>query len=288
MDDIETGLAMEGRKNPIRLGNVVSVIIIVITFAIMTTNVQITSAIDLANIGVSFFLILFLSNLIYLVNFSNSAQKAKNGEIYIEAKSYYEERKTELIKLDWMEVLENFCEYYISKEIERAKKCHLAKACIRYDEYLNYAGSTKGSLKKHGLTKGKINAILAADKVKPIVLTPEMIYKFGGHTGQRNPLGMSPNTKSTIKRATKIATSVLTSLLTASIALDLVMQPTWQMLCMCLVKLVPVIGNWYIGVRDGTESVEGDLVKYIKTQADLISQAVNHVPNGQKVDKKTE
>ena len=267
-------------------GNIVTLVIVFIAFSIMTTDLQLTSIFEWAAIGLTFFVILVLSNLVYLINFSSSVEKAKEGEIYREAKEYYEERKKALTSLNWAEILEQYCAHYVKNELERTRKIILSRVGISYEMYLEkYISKTKKELKKEPLTKAKIKAIVKANDVRPITLTPEMIYNFGGKDGTvRNPLGMSPGKKSALKRIGKVVTSFITSLFSASIALKFVMAPSWEMFCLCLTKMLPIIYNWYVGRRDGKASIENDLAPYVRIQADLMSQAVNYIPSGQKVD----
>ena len=267
-------------------GNVVTMVIVFIAFSIMTTDLQLTSIFEWATIGLTFFVILILSNLVYLINFSSAVEKAKEGEIYLEAKAYYEEQKKSLMGLNWAETLELYCSQYVKNELERTRKVILSRVGIHYDTYMEkYISKSKKELKKEIISKSKIKAILKANSVKPITLTPEMIYNFGGKDGTiRHPLGLSPGKKSTLKRVGKVVTSFATSFLSASIALRFVLSPSWEMFCLCLTKLLPIIYNWYVGRRDGKASIENDLAPYVKTQADLMSQAINYVHTGQKMD----
>ena len=282
-------LNLDKPKIPVRFGGVVSCVIVFIAFAIMTTNVQLASVFDFANLGLSFFIILFLSNLIYLINFSSSAKNSKLSDVFLEAKKRYDDTKTKLTELDWMRVLDEFCRSYVAKDLERARINILMRAGIKYEDFIEkYIGKSMAELKNAKLSKEQLKVIKKAKAVKPIVLTSDMIFTFGGKVGtHRGPLGLSPGKKSAIKRSRKVVTSIFTSLITATIALEFVMQPSWQMFCFCLVKTIPILYNWFAGNRDGTDSVEIDLVGYIGTQSDLMSQAIQfNSQSGQKVDTK--
>ena len=59
-----------------------------------------------------------------------------------------------------------------------------------------YVGMSKKALRQVAeLTEPQRKAIIKANKVKPIKLTPEMIFKRGRGAGRRVPLGTNPTTK---------------------------------------------------------------------------------------------
>ncbi len=262
-------------KFSFKLGNVVTGFILIVVLAVMTTDIKLNAAVEIVELGLSFFIIVLASNLCYLTCYSSGISKAKLSDIYKEAIRGYNEVKKELYKLNWREILCAFCDNYVEKELEKTRRCIVNRVGIKYESYIkDYIGKGRRDLKQLNLTGPQLKAILKANNTKPIKLTPEMLYKIGRADFKREPLGASPERKRHRKQIGKVAKTTLTSLLTAMIALDFVISPSWEMLCLCLVKLLPVVCNCFVGYKDGVENVEIDTVNYMNDQADLMSQAL--------------
>jgi hypothetical protein len=275
MDEFEQSLEEKQNKISLKFGNFVTYFIIFLVFAVMTTDVKVNTFVKLAELGLSFFIILVASNLCYLTNFSNGIAKAKLGEIYTNALGNYIKTKKQLSQYDWRDILEDFCQDYIDKELERTRKNILSNAGVKYSTYIEeYIGKDKDKINKLPLTSIQKKAINKANKIKPIVLTPEMLYKIGRDGKRRTPLGEAPDTKRAKKKIGKVAKTTLTAFVTSLIALEFALTPSWEMFCMCLVKLYPVVSNCFIGYKDGIDSVEIDTVNYMNDQADLMCQAM--------------
>lgn len=127
------------------------------------------------------------------------------------------------------------------------------------------------------LTEPQRKAIIKANKVKPIKLTPEMIFKRGRGAGRRVPLGTNPTTKKGTAFVVKFIKISVTTLLTSIIVLDVVVNPSWATFAACCLKLMPVILNGFTGYKMGYENIVYDTVNYMSDQIDLIHQFQQYV-----------
>lgn len=72
------------------------------------------------------------------------------------------------------------------------------------------------------LSKMQADTIINANKVKPITLTPDMIFKRGRGNNKRSPLGMNPQTKKKWNFGIKFVTTLITSVLMSVIACEVI------------------------------------------------------------------
>jgi hypothetical protein len=124
------------------------------------------------------------------------------------------------------------------------------------------------------LTKLQRAAIKKANGVKPIKLTPDMIVTKTMGNPRRSPLGLAPSIKKALVFSGKFSTTALTSLLTIWIALDVIMNPDWNVLVMALLRILTVVLNGFSGWQFGYDNVVVDRVNYLSDKCDLMEQAL--------------
>ena len=122
------------------------------------------------------------------------------------------------------------------------------------------------------LSQEKKAAIIKANAIKPIKLTPEMIMKRGRGNKRRAPLGVRPETAKTINYVVKLATTVGTSIFTGMIALEAISNPSWATFAELCIKLLMVILSGFTGYKMGYENITINTVDYILDQTDLLNQ----------------
>ena len=260
-------------------GIFVGIFIIFVVIVVFTTDIKLTSVFDWTALGLSFFVLLFCAFSMYL-NFSDSGIKAgRTSDTYIKSKAAYDELKKEVIDRKMQGRLPEFCRFYIEEELRNTRNSLLTEVGIDFAEYQEcYVGKDKVALEKiPSLSKSQIEAILSANNIKPIKLTPEMILKRGRGASQRKPLGMQPEKKRGVDYGIKFVKTCLTSVLLAVIGLDVIVSPSWAMFAACLLKLFPVVLNGFMGYKSGYENIVVDTVNYMNDQADLMRQLIHYV-----------
>lgn len=252
--------------------------LVFVVIVVFTTEIKIASVEFWAQLGLSFFVLLFCSYSMY-VNCSDSGLKAGRGsETYVACKEEYDALKTEIVEKKYQARLCEFCRFYIDRELREVRTNILGEVGISYEKYIsNYVGKDKGTLKAdENLSKGQVAAILKANKTKPVTLTPEMIFKRGRGNGHRSPLGSKPEVKRSVHYVVKFIKTSVTSLLTGVIVLDVIKTPTWATFAACCLKLLPVILNGFVGYRMGYENITVDTVNYMQDQKDLMQQLIEY------------
>lgn len=260
-------------------GIFIGIFIIFVVIVVFTTDIKLTSAAEWAALGLSFFVLLFCSYSMYLNASDSGAKAGRQSDTYKESNTHYDTLKKDIINNKMQGRLSEFCRYYIEEELQNARNAILTEVGVDYDVYQGeYIGKDKRDLEKlENLSKAQIEAILKANKINPIKLTPEMILKRGRGSHRRNPLEMKPETKRGIKYVVKFIHTCILSVITAVIVLDVVVNPTWATFAACCLKLFPVILNWFMGYKMGYENIVIDTVNYMNDQADLMQRLKNYV-----------
>lgn len=268
------------------LGNAgifVGIFIIFAVIVIVTTDIKITSFEDAAVLGLDFFLLLFCSYSMYLTCSDSGMRHGRKTDTYTQALITFNAKKKALLDATNQEKLCEFCRYYIETELKEARVAVLSLAGISYDEYKDkWLGTDDLTVNRsESLSKAKKQAIIHANRIKPIRLTPEMILARGRGNSRRAPLGIAPEAKKKAAFGMKFATSIATSLLFSTITLSLIEEPTWTMIASCAMKLLAVVMNGFAGYKLGFENVVFDTSNYIESQIALIDQAMQFCESGE-------
>ena len=214
------------------------------------------------------------------VNGSGSGVRAgRKSEIYLAAKNLYDNLKREIIDRKMHGRLTEFCRYYIEEELRNTRNSLLTEVGIDFAKYQEcYVGKDKAALEKiPSLSKSQVEAILAANKVKPIKLTPEMILKRGRGSARRNPLGIEPEKRRRAGYAMKFFLTFGLAILMTVITLNPKANLTWGTFAECILKLFPVMLNGFTGYKNGYENIIVHTVNYINDQIDLMRQLIHYV-----------
>lgn len=257
-------------------GIVMGVFLMFAVIVAVTTDMRLTSFEEVAALGMDFLTLLFLSYSMY-VNCSDSGMRAGlQSDTYKAGFEKFETLKKHIIEAGIQGHLGKFCYYYIEREHRLARTTVLAIAGLSYDRYYSsYVGKDKDTIMcDNSLSKAQKMAIMKANKIAPIRLTPEMIMKRGRSSHRRAPLGITPESKKGINFGAKFASTLLISLGMSMIVLEAVEEPTWEIVATCCLKLLAVALNGFNGYKFGYENIVFDTVNYMEDQADLMQQAV--------------
>ena len=178
-------------------GIFVGVLLMFAVVVVVTTDIRLTSFEEIAALGLDFFLLLFVSYSMY-VNCSDSGMRAGlQSETYTGGLSAFETLKKHIIDTKMQARLGEFCCHYITEELRNSRTTVLAIVGFSYEEYMEkYVGKDDETIQKDKtLSKAQKKAIIKANGIEPVKLTPEMIMKRGRGSSRRAPLGMTPETK---------------------------------------------------------------------------------------------
>ena len=260
-------------------GIFVGMLLMFAVIVVVTTDIRLTSFEEIAALGIDFFLLLFVSYSMY-VNCSDSGMRAGwQSESYTNGLTSFETLKKQIIDARMQARLGEFCRYYIEEELKNSRTTVLAVVGFSYEEYMDkYVGKDIETIRTdHTLSKNQKKAILKANRIEPVRLTPEMIMKRGRGSGRRAPLGTTPETKKGIQFGTKFISTFVISLAMSILVLEAVAEPTWMLIATCCLKLMAVVINGFNGYKFGYENIVFDTVNYMSDQTDLMQQAVQYI-----------
>ena len=144
---IEKGGAAKKRLTRSILNNTgifVGFFLVFVVIVVFTTEINITSVEFWAQLGLTFFILLFCSYCMY-VNCSDSGLKAgRVSDTYQDCKNEYEELKAQIIERKYQSRLCEFCRYYIDRELRETRTNILSEVGISYEKYIDkYVGKDK-------------------------------------------------------------------------------------------------------------------------------------------------
>ena len=260
-------------------GIFVGVFLMFAVIVIVTTDISLTSFEQVAALGLDFFLLLFCSYSMY-INCSDSGMRAGlANKGYIDTLAVFEEHKKTIVERRMQVRLPEFCRHYIEEELKNSRMDVLVIVGLSYDIYKEkYMSMDKEKVKAlTELSEVQKEAVIKANAITPVKLTPEMIMKRGRGSYRTSPLGVKPETKKMLNFGGKFLTTFLVSLMMVIMVFDVVIEPTWAIVASCVLKLLAVVMNGFGGYKFGYENIVFDTVNYINDQTDLMRQAIQYI-----------
>lgn len=259
-------------------GVLVGMFLMFAVIVITTTDIRIVSFDQIAALSLDFFLLLFVSYSMYVTSTDSGMRSGLQSDLYKNALNTFESRKKSIVEAKQQTRLHEFCLYYINEELKNSRMNILAVVGFSYEEYMaKWVMLDKEAIEKNTtLTKVQKKAIISANTIRPVKLTPEMIMKRGRGSSRRAPLGTKPETKKKINFGAKFAISFLIAGIMSIIALDMAEEPSWVMFASCLLKLLSVVMNGVQGYKFGYENIVFDTADYITDQTDLMEQFIQY------------
>ena len=255
-------------------GIIIAGVILVCVAIVMTSDISFISINDIKDFSIEAFILLFLCNGLYGSMYHSGMLSAKQLERYKKLKIEFARLQDEIKEAGLIKKLSQFCKNYVDTEHQAIRTILLERADVTWKEYLKYRHCSRRSLQEKGLSKFKINGILAANKVKPILLTADRLYKDGGRglDESRSPLRTAPSYKRFFDFYVNFYKTAFTSVGMCFVGFQLFSDPSWETMCAVAIKIVAFILTGYSGYRHGYDSVAITECNYVSDQIDLLEQ----------------
>ena len=259
-------------------GVFIAVSIVFAVIFIVSNEISVTSAWDLASFGLDFFLLLFCTYAMYIGCADSGSKAGLMTQAYNATSKRFDDKKEKVIQSGYQKHLLEFCQDYIERELRSSRTTILSNVGVDYEEYCEkYAGKDKQTINAlEGISKIQKKAINTANDVKPIRLTPEMIMMRGTSANRRSPLGTHPRTRKNKSFGGKFISSASITLVTTAIVLQTTSKPLSVIIATCAMKLVTIIVNGFLGYKMGYENIVVYTVDYMSNQTDLMEQAIRY------------
>lgn len=268
-------------KKKMLFGGARTLVIALTLFAVIvvtTADIRLVTVRSLADLGLDFFILLFVSYGMYVCCADGGISAGYATDSYKKSVARFDTLK-EKIEESMLTRMEEFCDHYADQELRRMRMHYLAVVCIPYEVYLEkYVTLGKREVKRiPGLKRGQKRAIIKANAIKRIRMTPERIMTLGKNVRSRAVLGVTPETMKNIAFGKRFVRMSIISAMMSIIAFDMVAEPTWVMFATVCLKLVAVVINGYDGHRTGFANITTHTVGYINAQSMLMSQAIQYI-----------
>ena len=254
-------------------GNARIFVIALVFFTVIvvtTTDIRFVTIRSLADLGVDFFIFLFVSYGMPVCCVDGGVSAGYATKVYEESVERFTTLKNK-IEDTMLTRMNDFCQYYCDE--------YLSVVCIPYDVYLaKYV--TLGKKEVNAIKELKSRekkAIIKANAVRRIKITPERIMTLGKNVRTRSVLAMSPDTLKRIAMSKKMVRMLIISAFMTTIAFDMMAEPTWVVFASCVLKLAAVAFQGYDGHREGFNNITAHTVDYINNQSMLMSQAIQYI-----------
>lgn len=259
-------------------GIAIGAFIMLVVAVVTTMDINITSFTAIASLGLNFFVFLFGSYYVYISWMDSGMRAGLRSNAYKEANKEYCELKAIIEGKRLQGLLFPFCKDYVARELANVRTSILSIVGIDYVVYTErwLAKDAEYINSSEELTKAQKKAIIKANGVKAIKLTPEMFMRVGQGSKRRSPLGMAPSTKKEIQNGIKLLTSLCVSLVTTLIAFDGTAEVVLARVAPCMLNLVIIAANGFSGYRHGFENIVVDSVNYINGQSDLVKEFIEY------------
>lgn len=286
-------ISLEKKKlSQLILGNARTLVIAFILFTVivvMTTDISLITVSSIKDFGLEFFLILFASYAMYVCCADGGMNAGYATEEYKGAVKRFFDLKEKILGNTQFTRMNEFCAYYIADDLKRVRTQYLIVAGIKYEEYLDkYVKLDKSEIENiKELTKLQKKAILKANKVKPIHFTPDMMIssqESGGYT--RFALSITPKMYKNFAFGTKFIKMSLVAVGMSLIALQVILQPSWNVFAEVCMKLFAVVINGFDGWTMGYNYIVSKTVKYTNDQSYLMTRAIQYVESHPLTDDK--
>lgn len=272
----EQGVRKWMAKSVVGYGGIaISMFLMFITVMVVTTDITLSWS-SIARLSTDFFLLLFCSYASYICCADSGAKAGKISKAYTDVVKKIESLQQSLIDKKIHCILGDFCKEYIATELKNAKTYYLVMAGIDYDEYIaKYSKLEDEQINGlNNLSAAQKKALISANAVRPIKLSPEQIIKQGGSGLRRSPLYLSPVTRKRANYIIKFVSIVAISLGMSLIAFNDISGSSWSIFVKICVKLGSVLYNCFSGYKNGYENIVVHSVSYMQEQISLMQQAI--------------
>lgn len=251
-------------------------VVIIATLLISVANVQlgVSNGIQPVSTVIRSILLWICSYLMYTVYLSWGSQKGKETNDYKKAIGEYQTEKEKILKEDYTK-LAKYCIHYIKDELKSNRISVLSEIGMKYEEYeQRYLGKSTKEIQTLNIPEDKKAVIIQANSIKPTKLTPSMLM-VSNTVNSRNLLSTDVETIIKKDKFIKIITSAFFSMVVGSVFIDVSVLNGWSILITCLLNLLPLVLNIFMGGYQGFKA-------YSVNEVENLNGKITHFKNCQK------
>ena len=193
---------------------------------------------------------------IHLILRSYARRKGRETEGWKAAKAKLSENREKIIKGDLTLRVSEYCRAWEVWDVDNVRKRILSEVCISLEKFkVTYNLYTEEELpqKFPDLTKEQVKAIVKAKHVKRLHYDESYITDNESHGIWRSSPSGGIKTKTIIRiqTAQTLFTTAIASIFSVSIGVELIVNPTFATVVMCLIKLSVLLIMGVVGMVSG-------------------------------------
>lgn len=258
---------------------IVGIFIIIVAITVLTTDIKLTSFVNVAAISLMCFVIFFAAYAMYINTAGAGSRAGLDTSVYKAAKARHDKLREEIIEKKAIGKLPDFCRKYVDDELVNARKDILTRVGIDYKIYEEkYLGQSKKKIKKEAsLSDLERAAIIDANNVMPIELNADMVFKSQSGRRSRNPLGANPRDIKARNYVSRFLQTFAFSIIPAIIVLEVSSSFTWASFAAVLLKIFPIVAHAFYGYEFGYKYITVYVVDFMNSQSDIMQDFLHNL-----------
>ncbi len=247
-------------------------IMIIVIFMTYLTEVSFNGNIDWKNVGFSGALMYVCTVSFYFLLRSFSSRKGRLTQNHLKAQERIEKNNAEIVEKGYASRTREYCRAWEDAEIDSARSHVLADAGITLErfkeEYCKYTAKELAAAFP-GLTEYQRETIARAKKIKRLRYDESYLTVYDKHGRRKAPSGgFTTRTMRHIQTVQTLITTALSSVFSVYMALDIITNPSFATVVMCLVKIVIILGCGAWGMIGGWNMSSVREVEELNAKAD--------------------
>ena len=247
-------------------------IMIIVIFMTYLTEVSFNGNIDWKNVGFSGALMYVCTVSFYFLLRSFSSRKGRLTQNHLKAQERIEKNNAEIVEKGYASRTREYCRAWEDAEIDSARSHVLADAGITLErfkeEYCKYTAKELAAAFPD-LTEYQRETIACAKKIKRLRYDESYLTVYDKHGRRKAPSGgFTTRTMRHIQTVQTLITTALSSVFSVYMALDIITNPSFATVVMCLVKIVIILGCGAWGMIGGWNMSSVREVEELNAKAD--------------------
>lgn len=230
-------------------------------------------------------LVIFLyiiCSVMYSSRYNVGIENEKNGEEYKCVKAEYEKALRAIYDGGLLSKIPEFCQRYRENELKNRRSEILGDQCIPYEIYIEkYHGKTRNELEGMNLSKEVINCIVAANRVKGMNISGNILMSSGESVtlfeavkhilGFRPGIGMEAKTRQRIDLGYNMVSRFVTTFFAGAVGISIVIdRVSWQLAAQWVMRMFPIAWSALVGYNAGARNVRETLIPQLQRKTSIL------------------
>lgn len=233
----------------------VAAILIIVIFMMYLTEVSFNGNINWKDVSFSGLLMYICTVSFYFLLRSFSGRKGRQTPNHLNAQARIEQNNDKIVQNGYAARTREYCRAWEDAELDSARSHVLADAGIKLADFKNeYCKYTAHELVSAypDLTEYQRETIIRAKRIKRLRYDESYLTVYDKHGRRKSPSGgFTTRSMKRVQTLQTLITTALSSTFSVYMALDIIANPSFATVVMCLVKIVIILGCGAWGMIGG-------------------------------------